>query len=180
MYEPTKTTLSSPVGERDHAEGEAGATVTIVEYGDYECPHCRTADRVVERLREKVGGDRLRFVFRHFPLTQIHRHAFRAAEAAEAAGEQGSFWRMHRLLFERNGALTDGGLVEAAAALRLDVPQFLRALSTRRHSGRVREDLTSGTASGASGTPTFFINGRLHDAAWDFDALHKAVRRAAD
>ncbi|MCL7455361.1 MAG: DsbA family protein, partial [Anaerolineae bacterium] len=150
--------LVPPVGARDHVLGPDDAPVTLVEYGDYECPHCRQAGPVIRALRERFG-DRLRYVYRHFPIQPSHPHAQLAAEAAEAAGAQGKFWEMHDLLFEYQGALDQAHLVQYAADLGLDVRRFERDLVDRTHRERVRQDFQSGVRSGASGTPTFYLNG---------------------
>jgi len=168
--------LTPPVGEQDHVLGPADAPVTLVEYGDYQCPHCRQVAPIVKELRDKFGP-RLRYVFRHFPLAPIHKDARLAAEAAEAAGAQGRFWEMHELLFARQGALDEGHLVEYAAELGLDVERFRRDLAERTHAGRVDHDLQSGRRSGASGTPTFFLNGVRYDGAWDLDSLRIEIEK---
>jgi protein-disulfide isomerase len=149
------TTLTVPVSERDHIRGPETAPVTLLEYGDYECPDCGQAFRVVGKLRQ-VAGDIFRFAFRNFPLMQKHRHAERAAEAAEAAGVQGGFWEMHDSLFEHQQALGDANLILYATALRLDTKRFLRELSTHAYAGRVGEDIASGIRAGVHGTPTFY------------------------
>jgi protein-disulfide isomerase len=154
--------LSSPVGERDHAQGDEVAAVTLVEYGDYECPYCRAAVPIVQDLQQ-VMGDRLRFVFRHFPLTERHPHAQHAAEAAEAAAAQGQFFKMHFSLFEHQQALDDGHLKELAADLDLDTTRFSRELDARTYRGRVIEDFQSGRSSGVNGTPTFYLDGVRYD-----------------
>jgi protein-disulfide isomerase len=150
--------------------------VTLVEYGDYECPHCGRAHPIVKAVQERFG-DQLCFVFRHFPLTQIHPHAQRAAEAAEAAGAQGAFWEMHDLLYENQDALGDVHLIGYAATLDLDVERFAEELADGTYSRRVREDFLSGVRSGVNGTPTFFVNGRRHDAPWDLATLSAAIAR---
>ena len=174
LVEPTR--LSSAVTAHDHAQGAEMAAVTLVEYGDYECPHCRAAHTIISQLQQRFGSD-LRFIFRHFPLTQIHQHAQRAAEATEAAGAQGRFWEMHNLLFTSQIILNDSHIVSCADDLGLNVMRFLRDMTEHAHAGRVREDLASGLASGVSGTPTFFINGVLHDAAWQLDILQNAIEQ---
>jgi protein-disulfide isomerase len=173
------STLTPPVGERDHAQGPADAPVTLVEYGDYECPYCGAAFPIVRALQCRLG-DRLRVVFRHFPLTQVHPHALSAAEAAEAAGAQGRFWAMHDLLFEHQRALDDRRLAGYAADLGLDGDRFAREMGEHVHAGRVREDVLSGARSGVNGTPTFFVNGARHDDDYAFDTLLAAIERAAD
>jgi protein-disulfide isomerase len=170
--------LVLPVGERDHAQGRADAPVTLVEYGDFECPYCRQAYPIVKEVQSRLGP-RLRFVYRNFPLTELHPHAEHAAEAAEAAGAQGAFWQMHDRLFERQFALEDENLVEYAQELGLDADRVAGELAAHTHKPRVREDFMSGVRSGVNGTPTFFINGVRHDQRWDVDTLAGAVERAA-
>jgi protein-disulfide isomerase len=170
-------TLIMAVGDRDHIRGPVTAPVTLVEYGDYECPHCGQAYPIVKRLQDRLGP-RLRFVFRNFPLRETHPHAEHAAEAAEAAGAQGGFWQMHDRLFERQFALDDADLVEYARDLGLDAERVRRELAEGAYESRVREDFRGGVRSGVNGTPTFFINGTRHDAAWDGDTLLAALERA--
>ena len=170
--------LSSPVTGRDHAQGPPDAAVTLVEYGDYECPHCGRAYPIVKEIQKRLGS-RLRFVFRNFPLKEIHPHAEHAAEAAEAAAVQGKFWEMHDTIFEHQRALDDRHLVEFAVELALDEARLQRELASHMHAARVREDFLSGIRSGVNGTPTFFINGIRHDAAWDADTLEQALRANA-
>jgi protein-disulfide isomerase len=167
-------TLSLPVSDRDHAHGSKDAVVTLVEYGDYECPHCGRAYPIVKRVQEQLGS-RLRFVFRNFPLKEMHAHAQQAAEAAEAAAAQGQFWNMHDMLFENQNHLTNRHLVAYADRLGLDTERVDLELTTHAHSRRVREDFLSGVRSGVNGTPTFFINGVRHDDAWDFDTLVRTL-----
>jgi protein-disulfide isomerase len=166
--------LAVPVTERDHVLGPNLAPVTLVEYGDYECPYCAAAHPMVQHLRDRVGT-MVRFVYRHFPLTRVHPHAQRAAEAAEAAGAQRRFWQMHHTLFENQAALTDEDLVLYAAGLGLDVNRFQRELLAGVHIPRIREDFLGGVRSGVNGTPTFFINGRRHDGGHDLASLQAAI-----
>lgn len=166
--------LALPVGDRDHAQGLADAPVTLVEYGDFECPYCRQAYPIVKEVQSRVGPP-LRFVFRNFPLTELHPHAQHAAEAAEAAGAQGAFWQMHGRLFERQFALEDDNLIEYARELGLNADRVAGELAARTHKARVRDDFMSGVRSGVNGTPTFFINGVRHDERWDVDTLTKRV-----
>jgi len=166
--------LTLPVGERDHVRGPSNAPVTLVEYGDYECPHCGRAYPIVKAVQGRVGNE-LRFVFRNFPLRESHPHAQRAAESAEAAGAQGRFWEMHDRLFERQFALDDEYLIEYAGDLGLDVERFRAELVGRVYEPRVREDFRSGVRSGVNGTPTFFINGVRYDGAWDEETLVAAI-----
>lgn len=170
--------LSLPVGERDHIQGPADAPVTLVEYGDYECPYCGQAYPIVQAVQEKMGN-RLRFVFRNFPLSELHPHAQHAAEAAEIAGGQGKFWEMHDYLFENQRSLWDNRLKEYAEGLGLDGARFQSDLEAHTYQERVREDFLSGVRSGVNGTPTFFINGQRHDDSWDEETLLAALEAAA-
>jgi protein-disulfide isomerase len=173
-------TLSPPVGERDHTIGPSNAPVTLLEYGDYECPYCGAAHPIVKEVRRRLGNG-LRFAFRHFPLARIHPHAERAAEAAEAtaAQEPKKFWLMHDMLFEHQDALEDEYLLVYAAAIGLDVDRFERELLAGKYAPRVREDFLSGVHSGVNGTPTFFINGRRHDGSYDLETLLEAIAATA-
>jgi protein-disulfide isomerase len=170
--------LNPPIGARDHTKGAADAPVTLVEYGDFECPYCGEAYPIVKAVQAHMG-DRLRFVFRHFPLSNAHPHAEHAAEAAEAAAAQQRFWEMHDLLYERQTALTDTDLAAYATELGLDEPQFAEEMREHRHAARVREDFLSGVRSGVNGTPTFFINGLRHDDSYAVEALLAALERAS-
>ena len=170
--------LVLPVSDRDHVWGPDDAPATLVEYGDYECPFCGRAFWVVKDVQSRLG-DQIRLVYRHFPLSQIHPRAVPAAEAAEAAGAQGRFWEMHDLLFQNQRALEDEDLLANAQRLGLDVPRFVRDLATHAFASRVREDFLSGVRSGVNGTPTFFVNGRRHEGAWDADSLTEALVIAA-
>ena len=170
--------LAPPVSERDHFQGPAEAPVTLVEFGDYQCPYCGQAHPIVKAVQAKFGN-RLRFVFRNFPLAEIHPHAAAAAQAAEAAGAQGKFWPMHDRLFEHQNALGNADLVAHAAEVGLDVARFARELSEGVHEVRVREDFMSGVRSGVNGTPTFFINGVRYEGSWDPGSLIEALSAAA-
>jgi protein-disulfide isomerase len=170
--------LHAPVTERDHAQGPATAAVTLVEYGDYECPHCRRAYPIVKELQRRFGPQ-LRFVFRNFPLREIHSHAEHAAEAAEAAGSQGLFWEMHDALFEHQDALDDGHLIQYAVELGADGRQVREELTSHTHAARVRGDFLTGVRSGVNGTPTFFINGIRHDYSWDVETMTEALNDSA-
>jgi protein-disulfide isomerase len=176
---PTATpTLAVPVNERDHAQGSPGAPVTLVEYGDYECAYCGRAYPVVKELRRRLG-DRLRFVFRNFPLNTIHRHASVAAQAAEAAGAQGKFWQMHDLLYENQDSLADTDLATYALRLGLEVYRFNADLSSGAYVKRVEDDFRGGVRSGVNGTPTFFINGTRYNGKQNIDEMLKAIEAAA-
>jgi protein-disulfide isomerase len=174
-----KAVLSLPVSpNRDHIRGPVDAPLTLLEYGDYECPFCAAAHPITNAIRLHMG-DQLRFVFRHFPLTTVHPHAEPAAEAAEAAGAQGKFWAMHDTLYENQQRLGATHLLAYAGALGLEIGRFTDELSKRLHARKVREDFMSGVRSGVNGTPCFFINGVRHDGPWDFAVLLAALERAA-
>jgi len=170
--------LTLPVSERDHIKGSSAAQVTLVEYGDYECPHCGLAYPIVKELQQRLGA-KLRFVFRNFPLTTVHPHAESAAESAEAAGAQGKFWEMHDQLFENQEALEDEDLVGYGGLIGLDSSRFIRDLTEHRYEERVREDFLSGVRSGVNGTPSFFLNGIRHDGSYELDSLLAAIERIA-
>ena len=169
--------LTPPVGPRDHALGPADARVTLVEYGDFECPFCGSAYPELQRVLRDLGP-KIRFVFRHFPLAEAHPRAPHAAEVAEAAAAQGKFWQMHDLLYQRQAALGDENLVGYARELGLDAERVRRELADHTHAARVREDFLGGVRSGVSGTPRFFINGRPHEEPGDAKTLAVALRRA--
>jgi len=157
--------LTPPVSERDHSVGPADAPVTLVEYGDFECPYCGMAYAVVKSAQRELG-EQLRFVFRNFPLAEAHPHARLAAQAAEAAAVQGKFWEMHDTLFQHQDALEADDLTGYAKSLGLDMAQFARDLQDPKYAKRVREDFRSGVRSGVNGTPTFFINGSRFEGSW--------------
>jgi Na+/H+ antiporter NhaA len=163
--------------ERDHIRGPDTAPVTLVEYGDYECPYCGQAELAVRELLEEFG-DELRYVWRHLPLSDVHANAQMAAEATEAAGTQGAFWPMHDRLLSAQDELTPRDLTRHAEDLGLDVERFWEELRRREHEERVADDVASADTSGVAGTPTFFINGRRHHGAYDVDTLSAAVRAA--
>jgi Na+/H+ antiporter NhaA len=170
--------LATPVDEeRDHVRGPADAPVTLLEYGDFECPYCGRAEPSVRELVREFGDD-LRYVFRHLPLTDVHEHAQLAAEAAEAAGAQGRFWEMHDLLLAHQDELRPPDLLHYARELGLDVERFADDLRRRAHAPRVARDVESADRSGVSGTPTFFVNGQRHQGAYDLASLSGAVRSA--
>jgi protein-disulfide isomerase len=166
--------LTPPVSDADHRAGPDDAAVTLVEYGDFECPHCRRAHPIVLEVRKRMG-QRLRFVFRHFPLSGPHPHAMHAAEAAEAAADQGKFWEMHDVIFDNQEALEDSDLIRYAQELGLDAERVGRELVSGAHEKLVREHFRSGVRSGVNGTPTFFINGLRYDGSWDSDTLLEAL-----
>lgn len=170
--------LTRPVGDRDHALGPEAAPVTLLVYGDYECSFTRRAYLSVQRVHRKVG-DRLRFVFRHFPLSHIHSHAQRAAEAAETAATQGQFWEMHDQLFRRQRQLDDLHLGQYAVELGLDGDRFDREMATRAHAARVLENYESGRLGGVRQTPTLFLNGAHYAGPYDPRTLLAIVENAS-
>ena|SRR5437899_3169297 len=156
--------LVVPVSERDHVAGKLDAPIVLLEYGDFECPFCGRAYPIIKDVQKSLG-DKLALVFREFPLTEVHPHAGKAAEAAEAAGAQGRFWEMHDTLFEHQDALAQENLVAFAAGLGLD-SRFAQELMNGAYTKRVRDDFHGGVRSGVNGTPTFFINGARFDGDW--------------
>ena len=169
--------LAAPVDlRRDHVRGPKAAPVTVVEYGDFECPFCGLAEPAIRELLAGFGD--VRYVWRHLPLTDVHPHAQLAAEAAEAAAAQGAFWEMHDMLLRHQDALRPADLVGYAAALGLDVERFARDLRKHVYTSRVAEDVDTADLGGVSGTPTFFVNGQRHHGAYDIDSLSQAVRTA--
>jgi protein-disulfide isomerase len=170
--------LTVPINERDHLRGSPDAPVVLVEYGDFECPHCSAAYGVVKKL-EKDLPDTLAVVFRQFPLVNVHPHAELAAEAAEAAGAQGRFWRMHDVLFEHQDALAPADLMKYAAALNLDGNRFASDLSGHVFLSKIQDDMKGGLQSGVKGTPTFFINGVLHRGGHDEASLLASIMQVA-
>lgn len=166
--------LKTPINADDHIRGSLQAPVTLVEYGDYQCPYCRSAQPVVEGVRQKFGPD-LCFVFRHFPLTQVHPMAQSAAEAAEFAGLHNQFWAMHDALFANQAMLGMPLLFALAAELALPQAGLRDCLAAGLCAAKVQRDFLSGVRSGVNGTPAFFINGRRHDAPFDFPYLATAI-----
>ena len=162
---------------RDHIQGSSNAPVTLVEYGDYECPYCGQAYPMIKKVKRHLGN-KLRFVFRNFPLTEIHPHAQHAAEAAEAAAVQGRFWEMHDYLYEHQQALDDKYLEKYADNLGLNLTKFNIDMSSHAHAGRIREDFLSGVRSGVNGTPTFYINEIRYNGSLDLETLLEALRSA--
>jgi protein-disulfide isomerase len=175
--DPFAVDLTPPVGERDHVQGRDDAPLALVQYGDYECPYTRQSQPIVHALQQQLGA-RLRFVYRHFPLTQIHPHAWHAAEAAEAAAAQGRFWPMQTYLFAHQHELEDGQLADHARAVGLDTEQFAWEMAAHVHRARIEADVESGIASGVQGTPSFFINGVRHEGSYDRDSLLAALTAA--
>jgi protein-disulfide isomerase len=163
--------LNLPVSiSRDHIQGPDNAPVTLVEYGDYECLYCGQAYPIIKKVQDNLGGN-LRFVFRNFPLTQVHPHAQKAAEAAEEASAQNKFWDMHDSLYEHQQALEDKDLEKYAGIIGLNLDRFNDNIKNHVHVSRIREDFLSGIQSGVNGTPSFYINEIRYDGSWDLDSL---------
>ncbi len=167
--------LSPQLSGEDHCDGPEWAQLELVMYGDFQCPYCAAAFPIVGRVRERLAG-RLLFAFRHFPLRDVHPDAQRAAEASEAAAAQGAFWPMHDVLYESRGAL--GRRRPRLARPRAGPRRRARRIGARRlerHADRVQRDVDSGEASGVTGTPAFFVNGRLHEGSFDAGSLMAAL-----
>jgi protein-disulfide isomerase len=172
------STLKLPIAERDHLRGAADAPVTLVEYGDFECPHCAIAHGIIEEVLNEAGPI-VRFCYRHFPLSNMHPHAAIAAQATEAAGVQGKFWEMHDVLFLNQDALDPDDLIGYAEALGLDVDRFMDEMEREVYAERMQEDVEGGRRSGVHGTPTFFINGTRWDGPREVSFILAAIREAA-
>lgn len=168
------STLRVPVTQHDHTKGPANAPVTLVEYGDYECPHCGAAHPIVNSVLEYFGP-RLQFAFRHFPLTQVHPNAEAAAESAEFAGAHELFWEMHDGIYENQDRLSPALLFALAKALGLSELELRNALAEETFAPKVKRDFLSGVRSGVNGTPSFFINGHKHDGSYAFNDLVLAI-----
>jgi protein-disulfide isomerase len=162
--------LVPPVSDADHSQGSSTAVVTLVEYGDFECSYCGMAYPIIKSIQQQMGDD-LRFVFREFPLTEVHPHAQHAAEAAEAAAQSGKFWEMHDILYEHQSRLADDDLLRYAADAGLDPDEVARALEDGTCVDAVRDQFMSGVRSGVNGTPTFFVNGKRYDGLWNNEAV---------
>jgi len=169
-----RISLTLPDVERDHIQGSTDAPIKLLEYGDYECPFCAETHALVKEIQRRLGDDLL-FAFRNFPLANIHPHAEHAAEAAEAAGDQGNFWGMHDLLFENQAALEDDDLAAYAAELGLDAKRLLREVTSNVYAARIREDFKAGVRGGVNGTPTLFINGERYDGPLNAENLLSAL-----
>lgn len=167
-------TLKIPVTSNDHIQGNDYAPITLVEYGDYQCPYCRHANFVVKQL-QKHFGDQLRFVFRNFPLAKTHPFAEPAAEAAEYASDQGRFWEMHDLIYDNQPALSLSLLSELAADLGLSSDHLNTVITNQSYKDKIQNDFLGGVRSGVNGTPTFFINDQRHNGLFEFDNFVKAI-----
>src|SRR3982751_6320234 len=174
------SSLSLPINRnRDYIKGPDTALITLVEYGDYECPYCGQAYPIIKQIQDYFG-ENLRFVFRNFPLTQVYPHAQRAAEAAEAAAAQNKFWNMHDYLYEHQQALDDKHLEKYAKIVGLDSERFDEDMNNHVHVIRIREDFLNGIQSGVNGTPSFYINETRYDGSWDFDTLVQTLTDIID
>ena len=169
--------LKVPVGPADHIQGDENAAGTLLEYGDYQCPYCGRVYPIVKRV-QKHFGERLRFVFRNFPLSQMHPNAESAAEVSEFAAAHGKFWEMHDLLFENQNRLGIELYAELAQQLKLAPADPSAALQKKEYMSKVRSDFSGGVRSGVNGTPTFFINGQRHDAPFEYEDLVAAIEAA--
>jgi len=169
--------LSIAVSTKDHIQGHTDASITLVEYGDYECPSCGQAYPIVKRV-QKHFAKRLAFVFRNFPLSQMHPHAEAAAETAEFAASHNKFWEMHDLLYENQDRLDEEHLSALTEELGLDPAELQESLKSKAFQARVKADFSGGVRSGVNGTPTFFINGQRHDGSYDYDSLVDAIEQA--
>jgi protein-disulfide isomerase len=175
LPDPADTTrLLIPIHDEDHVRGPEAASYTLVEYGDYECPACGQLFDIIRDLQSTLGNQ-LRIVYRHYPLSGIHPRAQEAAEAAEAASQQGRFWEMHDLLFRNQNALQRKNLIAYAENLQLDIDRFRSELKKKAYEDRVREDFRRGVQNGVYKTPGLFLNGVRHDAAWDRDTLLRVL-----
>lgn len=168
---------SLSVSAKDHVEGDENAQVTLIEYGDYECSYCGQAYSIVKKVREKMG-DKLRFVFRNFPLTQVHPHAGKAAEASEIAATEGKFWEMHDFLYENQKSLDTASLKDYAAQIGLAADNFADDLDGGKYEEKVQAEFMGGVENGVNGTPSFFINGNRLDGSWDYESLLEALQNA--
>jgi protein-disulfide isomerase len=166
--------LMPPLGDDDHVAGAPDAPLELVMYGDFQCPFCTAAQPILRRVRDRLG-ERLRFAFRHFPLSEVHPDAERAAEASEAAAAQGAFWEMHDALYGNRGRLGEEDVVGLAQRLGLDDARVRAELESGAHAERVARDVESGRATGVSGTPTFFVNGERHEGGYDAQTLIAAL-----
>jgi len=171
--------LVVPVGPDDHVEGPDDAAITIVEYGDFQCPYCGQAYPIVKRLQSDFG-DSLRLVFRNMPLTNVHPQAELAAETAEAVGLQGKFWPMHDVLFENQRDLSGPAILRYVEDVGADLSQVANTLHDGVVQKRVKDDVESGIRSGVNGTPTFFVNGERYDGSWDYDTFHAYLEEMLD
>jgi protein-disulfide isomerase len=169
--------LKVPVTQEDHIQGDENAPLTLVEYGDYECSYCGLAYPIVKRIQERFGK-RLRFVFRNFPLAEVHPHAVIAAITAEFAATHRKFWEMHDLLYEHQNALDMPDLLNYAKSLDLSAADLQTAIENETFADKIKNDFMGGVRSGVNGTPTFFINGNRHNGSFEYEELVAALEQA--
>jgi protein-disulfide isomerase len=169
------TQLKPPVNSKDHIQGKNTAPLELVEYGDYQCPHCGRAYPIIKNLQRSLGPD-LKFVFRNFPLSEIHPDAFNAAVAAEAAGLQQRFWDMHDIIFEHQQELDFESLFLYAKTIGLDLERFKNDIQKNTPISKVEQDFESGIRSGVNGTPSFFINRKKYDGDWEGRAFSQYLK----
>lgn len=167
--------LNIPVNDQDHKQGSSDARINLLEYGDYQCPYCGKAYFIIKQLQLDFGHQ-LQFIFRNFPLTQMHEHAFKAAETAEIAGDEGKFWKMHDLLFEHQDELDDYHLLSYAEKLGIDKNTYLHQMNTQSKTQKIKDDFMSGVESGVNGTPSFYINGYKYEGSWDYHNFKKTLK----
>ena len=168
--------LKTPVNDNDHIQGNKNARIELVEYGDYQCPHCGHAYPIIKGIQKKMG-DKLKFVYRNFPLAEIHPDAVNAAMASEAAGLQNKFWEMHDHIFEHQNRLNESSLIKYAEQLDLDIEQFNIDRKSEALIQKVESDFESGVRSGVNGTPSFFINGEKYNESWEEDQFLDYLQR---
>ena len=176
---PEPKTRGTQISKKDHVLGNPNASVTLLEYGDYECPYCGEAHRTVKALQQALGDD-LCFVYRNFPLAQLHPHAEQAAESVEAAGAQGRFWEMHDAVFENQDALEEDDLAAYAVDVGVDANRLLTEIDDGAYRDRIQKDIDSGTRLGVDGTPSFFINGEAYAGPDDADSMLAAIEEARE
>jgi len=162
--------LKPPVNSKDHFQGDMNASIELVEYGDYQCPHCGHAYPIIKSIQNRLG-DKLKFIFRNFPLAEVHPNAMNAAVAAETASSQGKFWEMHDIIFEHQEHLKDTDLIRYAARIGLNIQQFTSDFEKPQFLNKVDTDFESGVISGVNGTPSFFINGEKYNGSWEEEDL---------
>ena len=171
--------LKNPVSKTDHSSGPDKAPAVLVEYGDFQCPHCRAAFPIVKRLQKALSAN-LKFVFRNFPLAEVHPDALNAAKAAEAASLQGKFWEMHDLIYENQENLDEASLLGFAEKLKLDLKLWKKAMADPAIEERVEKDFEGGVRSGGNGTPSFFVNGFRYDGDWAYGTLLQVLEKVVE
>jgi protein-disulfide isomerase len=169
--------LTPPVNKKDHIQGSPNALIELVEFGDYQCPHCGTAYPIIKEI-QKALGKKLKFIFRNFPLSEAHPYALPAAIAAEAAGKQNQFWEMHDIIYENQLALSEVAFFKFAKVLGLNIPAFEKDRQDESLVKKIEADFESGIKSGVNGTPSFFINGYKYEGSYDFESLFQGIQVA--